>query len=96
MGLNVGHKVADAHAECFGNPIERIQGNGISAAFDITDIGRMEVCQLRQFLLGQACPFPIDANCFSDCFAVFRCDRHKPVKQPATSDSFHRVNSVSA
>ena len=91
---NVRHEITHVDMQGFGNAIERIQRNRVFATFDFTDVVRVKFRQFRKFLLGEAHSPSVGADGLPDSLAMFRYNRHKPVKQSGKDGSFQSVNCV--
>jgi hypothetical protein len=50
--------------------------------------------QFRKFLLSEARSHSVSADSLPDSFAMFRYNRHRPVKQSGKGGSFQSVNCV--
>ena len=70
------NNIAQSNTECLGDFQEGINGDRPICTLDLTDVNRMQIGLLRQFLLAQARFFAIGANIFTDQFAVFGTNWH--------------------
>lgn len=85
------NNIAQSNAKCFGDFQEGINSDCPIGALDLTDVNRMQIRLLRQFLLAHARFLTVGANIVTDQFTVFGTNCHSSLAKQEAANLIHKL-----